>query len=95
MITKGASVKWRFISLALGFKYSALEIIGANIAAAMSGPQTVYTLMLSDWLSWAPPNHPHPTSTALAAALRNEMVEEHILATAVEERFGGGERNSL
>ena len=55
------------------------------------GPRALYTKMLSDWLRWAPPKHPLPTSTALAAALRSDTVEEDLLASDIEKKFGGGE----
>ena len=61
-----------------------------TLSLGMGGPLALYTELLCRWLKWAPPVHPHPTRGALAAALRDTMVEEDTLAQNVEAKFGGG-----
>ena len=88
--TRAAAAKWRAIGIALGFDIGTLKIMEGTLPLVMGGPLALYTELLCRWLRWAPPVHPHPTRGALAAALRDVMVEEDTLAQAVEAKFGGG-----
>ena len=67
---KPAAPQWQAIGDALGFSYSDLTIIQNTPMLIPQAPQSYFREMLSQWLNWAPPNHPWPTIEALGAALQ-------------------------
>ena len=66
-----AAPQWQAVGGALGFLYSDLTIIQQSPLLIPEGPTGYFREMLSQWLKWAPPNHPWPTLEALQAALRS------------------------
>ena len=69
-IMKPAAPQWRTIGGSLGIPDSNLNIIQHTPILLLEGPPGYFREMLSQWLKWAPPNHPWPTLEALAAALQ-------------------------
>ena len=74
-IMKPAAPQWQAIGGALGFLYSDLTIIQQSPLLIPEGSTGYMQQMLSQWLNWAPPNHPWPTFEALEAALRRSGPE--------------------
>ena len=74
-IMKPAAPQWQAIGGALGFLYSDLTIIQQSPLLIPEGSTGYMQQMLSQWLNWAPPNHPWPTLEALEAALRRSGQE--------------------
>ena len=74
-IMKPAAPQWQAIGGALGFLYSDLTIIQQSPLLIPEGSTGYMRQMLSQWLNWAPPNHPWPTLEALEAALRRSGQE--------------------
>ena len=66
-----AASQWRTTGGALGFLDSDLTIIQNSPSLIQEGTTGYVREMLSQWLNWAPPNHPWPTLEALEAALRS------------------------
>ena len=74
-IMQQAASKWQAVGVALGFLYSDLTIIQQSPMLIPEGPTGYFREMLSQWLKWAPPNHPWPTLGALENALRTSGQE--------------------
>ena len=74
-IMKPAAPQWQAIGGTLGFLYSDLTIIQQSPLLIPEGSTGYMRQMLSQWLNWAPPNHPWPTLEALEAALRRSGQE--------------------
>ena len=75
LIMKPAAAKWKTIGDALGFLDSDLTLIQHSPMLIPEGPTGYFREMLSQWLKWAPPNHPWPTLGALENALRTSGQE--------------------
>ena len=54
----------------LGILDSDLSIIQHTPLLVQGGPLAYFREMLTQWLRWAPPNHPVPTVETLALALQ-------------------------
>ena len=74
-IMKLAAPQWQAVGVALGFLYYDLTTIQNSPMLIPEGPTGYFRQMLSQWLNWAPPNHPWPTLEALEAALRSSGQE--------------------
>lgn len=74
-IMQQAAPQWQAVGVALGFLYSDLTIIQQSPMLIPEGPTGYFRQMLSQWLNWAPPNHPWPTLEVLEAALRSSGFE--------------------
>ena len=74
-IMKPAAPQWQAIGGALGLLPSDLTIIQQSPLLISQGPPGYFHEMLSQWLNWAPPDHPWPTLEALEAALRSSGSE--------------------
>ena len=74
-IMKPAAPQWQAIGGALGLLPSDLTIIQQSPLLISQGPPGYFREMLSQWLNWAPPDHPWPTLEALEAALRSSGSE--------------------
>ena len=72
---KPAAPQWQAIGGALGLLPSDLTIIQQSPLLISQGPPGYFHEMLSQWLNWAPPNHPWPTLEALEVALRSSGSE--------------------
>jgi len=70
-----AAPKWRAIGGTLGIRDSDLSIIQHNLGLVPEGPTGYFREMLTQWLKWAPPNHPSPTVEVLALALQRNGYE--------------------
>ena len=70
-ILKPAAPQWRNIGGTLGILDSDLTIIQHKPVLIQEGITGYLREMLSQWLKWAPPNHPLPTLEALAVALQS------------------------
>ena len=70
-IMRPAIPQWRTIGGSLGFLDSDLNIIQHSPLLIPEGTPGYFREMLSQWLKWAPPNHPRPTLKALAVALQS------------------------
>ena len=70
-ILRPAAPQWRTIGGSLGILDSDLTIIQHKPALIQEGTTGYLREMLSQWLKWAPPNHPLPTLETLAVALQN------------------------
>ena len=66
-----ATPQWRIIGGSLGFLDSDLNIIQHSPLLIPEGTLGYFREMLSQWLKWAPPNHPQPTLKALSDALQS------------------------
>ena len=66
-----AAPQWRTIGGCLGILDSDLGIIQHKPALIQEGPTGYLREMLSQWLKWAPPNHPSPTLEDVVVALQN------------------------
>ena len=66
-----ATPQWRTIGGSLGFLDSDLNIIQHSPLLIPEGTPGYFREMLSQWLKWAPPNHPWPTLNTLAVALQS------------------------
>ena len=75
-IMKPAVPKWKTIGDTLGFLDSDLNIIQSSPMLIPEAPASYFREMLSQWLKWAPPNHPWPTLEALETALRSSGHED-------------------
>ena len=69
-ILKAAAPKWQTIGGALGFENDNLTIIQRKPLLIPESDTGYFREMLSQWLKWAPPNHPWPTIEALAFAIQ-------------------------
>ena len=69
-IVRSATPQWRTIGGCLGLLHSDLTIIQQSPLLIQEGAIGYFREMLSQWLKWAPPNHPLPTLEALVVALR-------------------------
>ena len=67
---RAAAPQWRVIGGTLGILDSDLSIIQHNLGLVPEGPPGYFREMLTQWLKWAPPNHPSPTVEVLALALQ-------------------------
>ena len=74
-ILKAAAPQWKMIGDALGFLDSDLTIIQQSPLLIPEGSPGYFRQILSQWLNWAPPNHPWPTLEALEMALRRSGQE--------------------
>jgi len=70
-ILRPAAPQWRTLGLALGFLNYELTTIEVTPLLIPEGVAGYFREMLSQWLKWAPPNHPSPTLQGLACALQN------------------------
>ena len=70
-ILRPAAPQWRIIGGSLGLLHSDLTIIQHRPLLIQEGTTGYFREMLSQWLKWAPPNHPLPTLEALAVALQS------------------------
>ena len=70
-IMRPATPQWRTIGGSLGILHSDLTIIEHNPVLIQEGITGYFREMLSQWLKWAPPNHPSPTLEDLAVALQS------------------------
>ena len=84
-LLKDAAAQWRKIGLQLLFKDGELDIIEHSPDLFFQGLSGYLRKLLSQWLKWAPPIHPWPTTEALASALRRAGEEE--LAFNLREKF--------
>ena len=66
-----AAPQWKMVGGALGFLDYDLTIIQNSPSLIQEGTTGYFRQMLSQWLNWAPPNHPWPTLEALETALRS------------------------
>ena len=80
-----AALQWQTIGGALGFLDYDLNIIQHSPMLIPEGPTGYFREMLSQWLKWAPPNHPWPTLEALETALRSSGHED--LALGLKSLF--------
>ena len=69
-IMRPAAPQWRTIGGSLGLLHSDLTIIEHNPVLIQEGITGYFREMLSQWLKWAPPNHPSPTLEVLTVALQ-------------------------
>ena len=67
---RAAAPQWRVIGGTLGILDSDLSNIQHNLGLLLEGPPGYFREMLTQWLKWAPPNHPVPTVETLALALQ-------------------------
>ena len=67
---RAAAPQWRVIGGTLGILDSDLTIIQHTPLLVQEGPLAYFREMLTQWLKWAPPNHPVPTVETLALALQ-------------------------
>ena len=67
---RAAAPQWRVIGGTLGILDSDLTIIQHTPVLVQEGPPACFREMLTQWLKWAPPNHPIPTVETLALALQ-------------------------
>ena len=67
---RAAAPQWRVIGGTLGILDSDLTIIQHTPLLVQEGPPAYFREMLTQWLKWAPPNHPVPTVQTLALALQ-------------------------
>ena len=91
-IMKPAAPQWQAIGGTLGFLYSDLTIIQQSPLLIPEGSTGYMRQMLSQWLNWAPPNHPWPTLEALEAALQSSGSES--LAFQLKSLFVQGMNGS-
>ena len=70
-ILRPAAPQWHRIGGALGIPEYDLTIIQHNQVFTMEGPLGYLRELLSQWLKWAPPNHPWPTIEALSLAVQS------------------------
>ena len=84
-IMRQAVTQWRTIGGSLGIPDSDLNIIQHTPPLIPEGPLGYFREMLSQWLKWAPPNHPWPTIEALTAALQSSGNES--LAAKLKPMF--------
>lgn len=85
-ILRSAVPRWRNVGVYLGFDSSELDSIGGMPQLIHEGRPGYFREMLSQWLKWAPPNHPPPTVLNLASALRR--TGEEATALQMERVFG-------
>ena len=84
-ILRPASPQWRTIGGSLGILNSDLNIIQHTPLLIAEGLPGYFREMLSQWLKWAPPNHPQPTLEALEVAIHRSSHEE--LAVNLKSMF--------
>jgi len=77
---------WRNVGVHLGFRSRELDVIERMPLLIPEGCPGFFREMLSQWLKWAPPNHPPPTVLNLASALRR--TGEEATALHMEIAFG-------
>ena len=75
-ILRPAAPQWRTLGLALGFLNYELTTIEQKPLLIAEGIAGYFREMLSQWLKWAPPNHPSPTIENLALALQSSEHED-------------------
>lgn len=86
-LLRDAAPCWKDLGLYLGFRNIELEIIERKPMLIHDGCPGYLREMLSQWLKWAPPNHPLPTVLTLALALRK--AGEDSVALHLETVFRG------
>ena len=69
-LLKPAATQWQTIGLALGFPNYELNTIQHTPLLIPQGLTGYFKEMMSQWLTWAPQNHPWPTLEALQLALQ-------------------------
>ena len=84
-IMRPAAPQWRTIGGCLRLLHSDLNIIQHSPLLISEGTTGYFREMLSQWLKWAPPNHPLPTLEALVVALQNSGHES--LAVDLKSMF--------
>jgi len=82
---RAAAPKWRVIGGTLGILDSDLTIIQHTPPLVQEGPPAFFREMLTQWLKWAPPNHPVPTVETLALVLQKNRHEA--LAAKLRSQF--------
>ena len=75
-ILRPATPQWKRVGLALGFLDYELATIELKPLLIPEGSPGYFREMLSQWLKWAPPNHPSPTIENLAPALQSSKHED-------------------
>ena len=75
-ILRPATPQWKRVGLALGFLDYELTTIELKPLLIPEGSPGYFWEMLSQWLKWAPPNHPSPTIENLASALQSSEHED-------------------
>ena len=75
-ILRPATPQWKRVGLALGFLDYELTTIQQKPLLIPEGSPGYFREMLSQWLKWAPPNHPSPTIENLAPALQSSEHED-------------------
>ena len=70
-LLKPATPQWKAVGLALGFLDHELTIIECTPLLIPEGLTGYFRELLSQWLTWPPPNHSWPTLEALQPALQN------------------------
>lgn len=87
---KGAAPKWKDISRHL--KMSSTETRAIVNTTGLTSQNDYFLEMLSKWLTWAPPQHPIPTTEALAEAIGKAGSENLAFKLKKDARFVGQER---
>ena len=85
---KPATPQWKAVGLALGFLDHELTTIESKPLLVPEGTTGYFRELLSQWLKWAPPNHPSPTIKSLGDALQcsgHESLEVDLMT----QRKGG------
>ena len=70
-LLKPVTPQWKTLGLSLGFLDNELTTIECKPLLITEGVNGYFREMLSQWLRWAPPNHPWPTLEALQPALQS------------------------
>ena len=94
-IMRPATPQWRTIGGSLGFLDSDLSIIQHSPLLIPEGTPGYFREMLSQWLKWAPPNHPQPTLKALSDALQSSGHERVAVNLALSYAQRKGEDGLL
>lgn len=84
-IMKAAPAEWKTIGDALGFLDSDLTLIQPSPMLIPEGPIGYFREMLSQWLKWAPPNHPWPTLEALRNVFQSSGQESLALQLRLQK----------
>ena len=86
-----ATSHWRDIGLTLGFLDHELTTIERKPLLIPQGDTGFFKEMMSQWLRWAPPNHPWPTLEALQPGLQNsghENLAVNLIPEFMQRRRG-------
>lgn len=78
-ILRPAAPQWKAVGLAIGFPNHELAILECNPLLISEGVTGFFRDMLSQWLKWAPPNHPSPTLEGLVPALQGSGHEDLVV----------------